>query len=70
MDRDDRKAISRAIGVMTQLGLTVLSCMAVSLFIGYQLDRWLNTSPILLIIFTLIGCGGSIKAMIDLAKKV
>jgi len=70
MDRDDRKAISRAIGIMTQLGVTVLACMIINLLIGYWLDRWLNTAPVFLIIFTILGCVASIKAMIDLAKKI
>jgi len=70
MDKDDRKTISRAIGVMAQLGLTVLSCIVICLLIGYWLDRWLNTAPVFLIIFALLGCAASIKAMIDLAKKV
>jgi len=70
MEKDDRKAMSKAIGVMTQLGFTVLACMVINLFIGYRLDQWLNTAPIFLIIFTVLGCGASIKAMIDLAKKV
>ena len=69
MTSKERKAIVRAMGLMFQLGLTMVVCVAMGLFSGRFLDEWLGTSPWLLIIFSLMGCGAAFKVMIDLSKK-
>ena len=69
MDKEDRKSITNAISMMSQLGFTALVCVGASLFIGYWLDRWLNTSPVFIIILSLFGVVAAIKAMVNLAKK-
>lgn len=40
---------------IASLGLVLPSSIAVGLFLGYFLDRWLGTAPWLLILFTLFG---------------
>lgn len=40
---------------LASLGLVLPSSIAVGLFLGYFLDRWLGTEPWLLIILTLCG---------------
>jgi len=70
MDKDDRKALSTAWAQMVQLGVTAIACVICGILIGYWLDRWLGTSPWLLAVFSLLGIIASIKAMIDLAKKI
>ena len=69
MDKEDRKSITNALSMMTQLGFTALVCVGLSLLAGYWLDRWLGTSPIFIIIFSLFGVVAAIRAMVGLAKK-
>ena len=45
----------RKLAELSSLGLMLPSSIAVGLFFGYVLDKWLRTEPWLLIIFTLLG---------------
>jgi ATP synthase protein I len=38
--------------------------------IGYGLDRWLGTIPIFLIIFTMLGFAGGVRAMMRSAEEI
>lgn len=40
---------------LSSLGLALPSSIAVGLFFGYWLDRWLNTRPWMLLLFLLLG---------------
>ena len=69
MDKEDRKNMSNGLIMVSQMGVTSLVCIMLSLLIGFWLDRWLGVSPLFLIIFSLLGGAAAIKAMIDIAKK-
>jgi len=69
MDKEDRKSIANALSMVSQLGFTALVCIGLSLLAGYWLDRWLNTSPVFIILFSLLGIITAIRAMVSLAKK-
>jgi ATP synthase protein I len=43
------------IGTLATLGITLVAATAIGLAIGYQLDKWLRTSPWLTILFLLLG---------------
>ena len=70
MDNEDRKSLAKAMSIVSQLALTGIVCLVLALLIGVGLDRWLNTSPIFIIIFSLLGCAAAIKAMMDIARKI
>jgi ATP synthase protein I len=42
-------------GVGLRVGVELVSALAVALAIGWYLDKWLHTSPFLLIVFVLLG---------------
>ncbi|MGB2927787.1 MAG: AtpZ/AtpI family protein [Desulfobacterales bacterium] len=44
--------------IVTQLGLTMVGCIAFCFFIGLYLDRWLGTKGIFITIFILLGVIG------------
>lgn len=44
-----------AMGTGLRVGVELLSALVVGLAIGWGLDRWLHTSPAMLIIFVLLG---------------
>ncbi|MCR4604709.1 MAG: AtpZ/AtpI family protein [Eubacterium sp.] len=69
--RDNKKAnkeILQALSLILQIGLAILVCMAMSLGIGYYLDRLFNTRFIILI-FMVIGFLASIRSMLVLTGK-
>ena len=45
----------KQIGYLASLGLHLVVATAIGLAIGYHLDKWLKTSPWLLILFLLFG---------------
>ncbi len=45
----------RRIGILANLGVTMVAATAIGLALGYQLDKWLKTSPWLMILFLLLG---------------
>jgi ATP synthase protein I len=59
----DNRSIIRAWGLVTQLALTMMFCMAIGILAGFWLDRWLGTMPWLLVLGILFGFGASIKSM-------
>ena len=64
-----RKAIFRALTFLSQIGITIIACVAIGILLGRFLDNLLGTSPWLLLIFTFFGICAAFKSIIDLAKK-
>ena len=54
MEEKDRKYL-RMLGLLSLVGLTPVFTTVVGFFIGYELDKWLGTSPWLTGIFLLLG---------------
>lgn len=46
------------IAIVSQLGFTMAGSIALSLWVGYKLDTWLNTHGIVLTLFILCGIIG------------
>ena len=49
-----------AMGIGLRVGVELVSAMVVGVGIGWFLDRWLHTSPLLLILFVLLGGGAGV----------
>ena len=52
---DDLKEVLKFLPLVTQIGLTIVGALGISLIIGYYLDKYLNTRPLFLIIFLFVG---------------
>ncbi len=58
------------LGLITQIGLTIIFSILAGLFIGLALDRFFNTKGIFLILFLLMGiAGGFYNAYKQILKK-
>lgn len=49
-----------AMGVGMRVGVELLAALVVGLAIGWALDKWLHTSPIMLALFVVLGGGAGI----------
>jgi ATP synthase protein I len=54
----------RKLADVSSLALMLPSSIAVGLFFGYWLDKWLGTKPWLLMIMTLLGVAGGLISLI------
>ena len=70
LTKKELKEIYRALALITTMGISVVLCVGFGIFIGWLLDRWLGTTPWLILVFTLIGIMAAIKSMYSMAKRV
>jgi len=68
--KPQQNEFSRAMAFFLQISVTIIACLAVGIFLGWILDRYLDTSPWLLLICTFFGVGAAFKSIFDFAKKV
>lgn len=59
----------RKIAELSSLGLMLPSSIAVGLFFGTVLDRWLGTHPWMLLLFTILGVVSGIVSLLRALKR-
>ncbi len=59
----------RRLAELSSIALILPSSIAVGLFLGYLLDRWLGTAPWLLLIFTVLGIVSGLLSLFRALKK-
>lgn len=60
--------IMKAFSLFMQLGITMVICMLLGLYVGRFLDGRFGSTPWLTIVFLLMGAGAAIKVLYDLSK--
>ena len=65
----DHREFARAFSVLSQVAVTIIACVATGIVLGWLLDRWLSTSPWLIIVCTFFGIIAAFKSIFDFAKK-
>ena len=68
-DEKDRREFARALSFLSQIGITIVVCIMIGIFLGRFLDNLLGTSPWLLLVFTLLGAAAAFKSIFDMSKK-
>ena len=69
-DKPQQNEFARALSFFLQISVTIIACLAVGILLGWWLDRLLDTSPWLMMIFTFLGVGAAFKSIFDFAKKI
>lgn len=64
-----RKDIVKALGLFSQIGLSMLAPILLCTFIGSFLDETFNTGGILLIVMLLLGIGAGFRGVYMLTKE-
>lgn len=65
---EDKKGMENVI-LITQVGINMVTPILLGLYIGKKLDGWLNTSPLLLLIFVVLGIGASFTNLFKTVEK-
>ena len=64
-----RKEIIHGLSLLTSLGITMITCILIGLWIGKVLDNLFGTSPWMLLIFLMFGMLAAIKSMLNIITK-
>jgi len=67
--RDRPRTDFRKIAEMGSIGLLLPSSIAVGLFFGYVLDKWLHTHPWMLLLFLVLGIVSGFLSLFRALKK-
>ena len=59
----------KALSFFSQVGTTIIACVFIGVLLGKFLDSCFDTSPWLLLIFSLLGMAAAFKALFDLMSK-
>jgi ATP synthase protein I len=59
----------RKLAEAASVGLILPSSIAVGLFFGYMLDKWLHTAPWMLLIFLILGIVSGLLSLYRAMKK-
>lgn len=59
----------RQIGSLSTIGINLVVATLVGFGMGYYMDKWFGTKPILMIIFTIIGVAAGFKIIFETVNK-
>ncbi len=65
----DKGVDFRKLAEVSSVGLILPSSIAVGLFFGYMLDKWLHTAPWMLLIFLVLGVISGLLSLYRAMKK-
>ena len=68
--QQQRKNLMQGLTFFSQIGISMASCVLLGVVAGGFLDRRFDTSPWLLLVFSLFGVAASFKVLFDWAKKM
>lgn len=67
---NDKEEINRKSGLAYAVGFSLFAAVLAGLIAGWLLDRWLGTSPWLLITGIILGAGAGFYELIRSASKI
>ena len=67
-NKNNKKNVLRALSYLSQIGITIASCVFIGVFIGKILDNLIGSSPFMLLLFSLLGAAAAFKLIYDMGK--
>lgn len=68
-EQPSKRPDMRRLAELSSIALILPSSIAVGLFMGYLLDKWLGTAPWLLLAFTVLGIVSGLLSLFRAIKK-
>jgi len=69
MADDNKNQLYRSLMFASSLGIAMVAAILIGLYIGYQLDKWLETSPWFTLLFLLFGIISGFRNIFILSKR-
>ncbi len=66
---DNKNQFYRSLMFASSLGIAMVAAILIGLFIGYQLDKWLDTSPWFTLIFLIFGIVSGFRNIFILSRR-
>jgi ATP synthase protein I len=66
---EDRKQLFRSLSFLSGMGISMVAATFIGLAIGYRLDRWLDTSPWLTLIFLGLGIAAGFRNIFVMTSR-
>ena len=66
---EDLKKTIKALGFLSTVGISMALAICLGALIGYYLDKWLGTSPWLLLVFLGFGVAAAFRNLFIMYKK-
>ncbi|PLX73490.1 MAG: magnesium transporter [Desulfuromonas sp.] len=66
---DNKNQMYRSLMFASSLGIAMVASILIGLYIGYQLDKWLDTSPWFTLIFLLFGIISGFRNIFILSSR-
>jgi len=68
--KDNRREVVKGLSLVSQISITIITCIVIGIFLGRFLDSIFGTEPWLLIVFLFFGIAAAIKYIFDLGKNI
>lgn len=66
---EDRRQLFKTLGFLSSVGISMVAATFIGLAMGYYLDRWLDTSPWLTLIFLVLGIISGFRNIFILTQR-
>ncbi len=58
---EEKKSLLKTLGLVSSMGISVALAIAIGVFVGLQLDKWLGTAPWFFFIFLFFGIAAGFR---------
>jgi len=65
----DKRGLLLTLGTLSTIGISVVVAIAIGVYVGLQLDKWLNTAPWFFFIFLFFGIVAGFRNIYIMAGK-
>ncbi len=66
---EDKKSLFKTLGLVSSMGISVALAIAIGVYIGLKLDKWLGTAPWFFFIFLFIGIAAGFRNIYIIAGR-
>ncbi|PLX88288.1 MAG: magnesium transporter [Desulfuromonas sp.] len=66
---EDKRQLIKSLGFLSSLGISMVAASFIGLFIGYQLDRWLGSSPWMTLLWLGFGIASGFRNIFILTRR-
>ncbi len=66
---DDKRQLMKSLSFLSSLGISMVAASFIGLFIGYQLDKWLGTSPWMTLLWLGLGIASGFRNIFILTRR-